>query len=96
MRIFLAGPAAAQDPCVPPPGDTGFAEVGVNLNAGTFNRVLPFDVPVRVCGTAPAGTSSIAVQYVVSKKADIAMDSRCRVLAPAGARLQPEPPVQGR
>jgi hypothetical protein len=95
--IFLAGPAAAQpDPCVPPTGDTGFAEVSVNLNAGTFNRVLPFDVPVRVCGTMPAGTANVAVQYVESKKADISMDERCRVLAPAGARLEPATPVPGR
>ncbi len=94
--VFLAGPAAAQDPCIPPPGDTGFAEVSVNLNAGTFNRVLPFDVPVRVCGTVPAGTASVGVRYVVSKKADISMDDHCRVLAPSGARLQPEQPIQAR
>jgi hypothetical protein len=94
--VFPAGPAAAQDPCAPPPGDTGFAEVSVNLNAGTFNRVLPFDVPVRVCGTVPAGTTRVAVQYVVSKKADISLDDRCGVRAPSGARLQPEPAIQGR
>ncbi|MFY9823062.1 MAG: hypothetical protein WAM82_16895 [Thermoanaerobaculia bacterium] len=95
-RVFFAAPATAQDPCAPPSGDTGFAEVSVNLNAGTFNRVLPFDVPVRVCGTAPAGTTSMAVQYVVSKKADISMDDTCRVLLPAGSRLQPEPAILGR
>jgi hypothetical protein len=94
--VFLAGPAAAQDPCAPPTGDTGFAEVSVNLNAGTFNRVLPFDVPIRVCGAVPAGTASVAVQYVVSKKADISLDDRCGVRAPAGARLQPVPAIQGR
>lgn len=93
---FLAGPAAAQDPCTPPPGDTGFAEVGVNLNAGTFNQILPFDVPVRVCGAVPAGTDNVTVQYVVSKRADLSLDSRCRVLAPAGAQLQPATPIPGR
>jgi hypothetical protein len=93
---LLAGPAAAQDPCAPPAGDTGFAEVGVNLGAGTFNQVLPFDVPVRVCGTVPAGTDNVTVQYVVSKRADLSLDSRCRVLAPAGAQLQPATPIPGR
>jgi hypothetical protein len=94
--VFLAGPAAAQDPCTPPPGDTGFAEVSVNLSAGTFNRVLPFDVPVRVCGTVPAGTTSVAVRYVVSERADILIDDHCNVTAPPGARLQPERAIPGR
>lgn len=95
-RVFLAGPAAAQDPCTPPTGDTGFAEVRANLSAGTFDKVLPFDVPVRICGTVPAGTTSVAVQYVVSKKADISMDDTCKVLAPPRARLQPDPAIPGR
>jgi hypothetical protein len=95
-RLLFASCALAQDPCAPPTGDTGFAEVGVNLNAGTFNQVLPFDVPVRVCGTVPAGTSSVAVQYAVSKTVDLAIDQNCRVLAPSGARLQPGTPIPGR
>ncbi|MFL6231630.1 MAG: hypothetical protein ACJ76N_00690, partial [Thermoanaerobaculia bacterium] len=93
---FLAGPATAQDPCAPPAGDTGFAEVSVNLNAGTFNRVLPFDVPVRVCGTVPAGTASVSVQYAVSKRADLSIDSKCRLLSPPGAGLEPATPISGR
>ncbi len=92
---FLAGPAAAQDPCAPPSVDTGFAEVSVNLSAGTFNRVLPFDVPVRVCGTVPAGTTSVTVQYAASQKADLSIDRKCNLLAPPGARLQPETPIEG-
>ena len=95
-RLLFASPAAAQDPCAPPAGDTGFAEVGVNLNAGTFNQVLPFDVPVRVCGTVPAGTTAVAVQYAVSKTADLSIDQNCRVLSPAGAQLQPATPIPGR
>ena len=95
-RLLFASPAAAQDPCAPPAGDTGFAEVGVNLNAGTFNQVLPFDVPVRVCGTVPAGTTAVAVQYVASKTADLSIDQNCKVLAPPGARLQPATPIPGR
>ena len=95
-RFLFASGAAAQDPCAPPAGDTGFAEVSVNLNAGTFNQVLPFDVPVRVCGTVPAGTTSVAVQYVASKTADLSIDQNCKVLAPAGAQLQPATPIPGR
>ncbi len=95
-KLLFASSAAAQDPCAPPAGDTGFAEVSVNLNAGTFNQVLPFDVPVRVCGTVPAGTTSVAVQYVASKTADLSIDQNCKVLAPPGARLQPATPIPGR
>jgi len=95
-RLLSASSAAAQDPCAPPAGDTGFAEVSVNLNAGTFNQVLPFDVPVRVCGTVPAGTTSVAVQYVASKTADLSIDQNCKVLAPPGAQLQPAAPIPGR
>ncbi|HTG32107.1 MAG TPA: hypothetical protein VLB76_04200 [Thermoanaerobaculia bacterium] len=95
-RLFSASGAAAQDPCAPPAGDTGFAEVSVNLNAGTFNQVLPFDVPVRVCGTVPAGTTSVAVQYVASKTADLSIDQNCKVLAPPGAQLQPATPIPAR
>ena len=95
-RLLFASSAAAQDPCAPPAGDTGFAEVGVNLNAGTFNQVLPFDVPVRVCGTVPAGTTAVAVQYAVSKTADLSIDQNCKLLAPPGARLQPGTPIPGR
>jgi hypothetical protein len=95
-RLLFPSCAAAQDPCAPPAGDTGFAEVGVNLNAGTFNQVLPFDVPVRVCGTVPAGTTGVTVQYAASKSADLAIDQSCKLLAPAGARLQPGAPIPGR
>ncbi len=95
-RFLFASGAAAQDPCAPPAGDTGFAEVGVNLNAGTFNQVLPFDVPMRVCGTVPAGTTGVAVQYAVSKTADLSIDQKCKVLSPSGAKLQPGTPIPGR
>jgi hypothetical protein len=96
--LLAASGAAAQtpNPCAPPAGDTGFAEVAVNLNAGTFDRVLPFDVPVRICGTAPAGTSDVAVQYAVSKTANLSVDKHCNLLAPPGAQWQPATPISGR
>jgi hypothetical protein len=96
--LLAASGAAAQapNPCAPPAGDTGFAEVVVNLNAGTFDRVLPFDVPVRICGTVPAGTSDVAVQYAVSRTANLSVDKDCNLLAPAGAQWQPATPISGR
>jgi hypothetical protein len=96
--LLAASGAAAQapNPCAPPAGDTGFAEVAVNLNAGTFDRVLPFDVPVRICGTAPAGTTGVAVQYAVSRTANLSVDKDCNLLAPSGAQWQPAAPISGR
>ena len=96
--ISLASGAAAQapNPCTPPPGDTGFAEVSVNLNAGTFDRILPFDVPVRICGTVPAGSTDISLQYAVSKAANLSVDANCNLLAPAGVQWLPAVPISGR
>jgi hypothetical protein len=98
VGLLAASGAAAQapNPCAPPAGDTGFAEVAVNLNAGTFDKVLPFDVPVRICGTAPAGTSDVAVQYAVSRTANLSVDKDCNLLAPPGVQWQPATPISGR
>jgi len=51
LALPLAGPARGQ--CPPVTGDTGFVEINVNVAAGTFDRVLPFDVPIRLCGQVP-------------------------------------------
>jgi hypothetical protein len=96
---LLASGALAQappNPCTPPVGDTGFAEVTVNLSAGTFDRVLPFDVPVRICGTVPAGSTDVSVQYAASTTADLSVDANCNLLAPKGAQWQPATAVPGR
>jgi hypothetical protein len=37
--------------------------VTVDLASGTFDRVLPFDVPFLVTGRAPAGTTNVEIQY---------------------------------
>jgi hypothetical protein len=37
--------------------------VTVDLSAGAFDRVLPFDVPFFIGGVAPTGTASLEVQY---------------------------------
>jgi hypothetical protein len=101
VAVGAARPAVADDPCAQPspPVDTGFAEVAVKLGAGTFNTVLPFDVPVRICGTVPTGTSSVSVQYAMSKTADLTLDASaatCTVVAPSKAQLLPTTPLTGR
>jgi hypothetical protein len=98
LGVLLASAATAQppNPCTPPSGDTGFAEIGVNLNAGTFDRVLPFDVPIRICGAVPAGSTNVSVQYAVSKTANLSVDANCNLLAPAGAQWLPATPISGR
>jgi hypothetical protein len=73
-------PLAAQAPCTPPTADTGFAEVAVNVNAGTFNQVLPFDVPIRLCGQATADTT-VDVIYAVGCAPPSMSRETCRQLA---------------
>jgi hypothetical protein len=70
LTILLAGsvsPAAIAQPVVsPPPAKTDvFTQVTVDLSAGAFDRVLPFDVPFFITGRAPDGTVSIEVQHAV-------------------------------
>src|SRR6185295_1888452 len=91
----LGGLAQAADPCAPPATFTGFAEVTVNLEAGTLNKVLPFDVPVRLCGSVPAGTKTVSVQYVEALNAP-QVGADCSL--PAGSPLvwQPATPIQAR
>lgn len=84
------------DPCAPPANDTGFAEVGVNLGAGTVSGVLPFDVPIRFCSVAPAGAKRVTLQYVADPKNPPQVDLDCK--GPGGAALawQPAKPIDGR
>ena len=49
-----------------PTGDTGFNDVIFSPNSGTFDQVLPFDVPVRVCAEVPAGTTRASVKVAAS------------------------------
>ncbi|HVT60046.1 MAG TPA: hypothetical protein VHR45_16820 [Thermoanaerobaculia bacterium] len=90
-----AAPQPAQSTCAPPSGDTGFAEIGVNVSAGTFDKVLPFDVPVRLCGTLPVGTADVSVQFVEAATAAPVVDRKCHLVAP-GLRWKPDPPISGR
>lgn len=53
---------AQTDPCQPPSGDTGFAEIEANVFAGTFDKVLPFDVPLRLCTIVPQGTKGVRLR----------------------------------
>ena len=38
----------------------------MDLAAGAFDRVLPFDAPFLISGPAPEGASSVELQYAVS------------------------------
>lgn len=80
LATALIAPLAAQTPCAPPSADTGFAEVAVNVNAGTFNQVLPFDVPIRLCGQATADTT-VEVIYAVGCEQPTLTREMCKQLA---------------
>ncbi len=88
LGLALAGAAPlwaqGSDPCQPPSGDTGFAEVEANIYAGTFNRVLPFDVPLRICTPVPSGTKGMAVR-LASGTAPLVVDERSCALPGAAS-----------
>jgi hypothetical protein len=92
MPGVLGAQAADPDPCAEPTRDTGFAEVSVNLQDGTINRVLPFDVPIRFCGSVPTGAKTVTLQYVSDPKNPPQVDSDCR----GSAAWQPSRPIDGR
>ncbi len=61
-RHLVAQTVAAS---APPANTDSIARVTVDLAAGAFDRVLPFDVPFFITGRAPEGTLSLEVQYAV-------------------------------
>ena len=52
--VATAAPSAPTRPIV---------RVAVDLAAGTFDRILPFDVPFFITGRPPVGAKSLEVQY---------------------------------
>ena len=88
--------AQAGDPCAAPSSDTGFAEVAVNLEAGTLDKVLPFDVPIRFCGGLPTGAKRITLQYVSDRKNPPQVDDDCRGPGGASPAWMPASPIDGR
>jgi hypothetical protein len=46
----------------PPPADSDFEVVEVDLNGQMFNRVLPFDVPFILSGPVPTGIASLEIR----------------------------------
>jgi len=81
----IASSGAGRAQCVKPAGDTGFAEIIVNAKAGTFDDVLQFDVPVRLCGTAPDGTQKVFVRYAGARFADLGVNDKCSEITGAQA-----------
>lgn len=68
--------------------DSGFQTVEVDLAAGTFNKVLPFDIPFQIIGKVPSGTKTVTVQYVEDKEIILLQDD-------ANQDWQPEKPLRG-
>ncbi|HEY0511914.1 MAG TPA: hypothetical protein VGH73_08420 [Thermoanaerobaculia bacterium] len=62
LLLPLAARAAAGQATPPPPADSGFEVVEVDLNGQTFTRVLPFDVPFILTGAVPQGVTSLEVR----------------------------------
>ena len=61
--------APAQPATTAPPASTDkIVRVTADLAAGTFDRVLPFDVPFFIVGEAPEGTVRLFVQDVEHRK----------------------------
>jgi hypothetical protein len=90
------GAQAQANPCAAPATDTGFAEITVNVQAGTFDKVLPFDVPVRLCGQVAAGTEWVRIQVAEARQPLEVEADTCRISAPAGVAWQPVPPLEAR
>lgn len=68
-----AGSASAQPAAAAPNAATSpITQVTAQLPAGSFDRVLPFDVPFFIVGAAPDGTVRLEVQYRESRSRDIA------------------------
>jgi hypothetical protein len=59
LMPLVARTVAAQ--ATPPPANTDFDVVEVDLNGQMFNSVLPFDVPFIITGPVPTGIASLKV-----------------------------------
>lgn len=71
LLLWLTGstPTSAQPATTAPPAQTDqIVRVTVDLAAGSFDRVLPFDVPFFIVGQAPEGTVQLRVEYVEHKE----------------------------
>lgn len=56
--------------------DTGFGAVNVDLRLGSFDRVLPFDVPFWIDGEVPGSFNHVEVRYrALDKKGDSCADA---------------------
>ncbi len=104
LAVLLAAsavPGAAQTP--PPAATSGFSEVQVDLGSRAFTRVLPFDIPFQITGTAPTGARTIEVQFSGSRRsvpppppptaAADDLDAACAARNPADAAASPWQPV---
>jgi hypothetical protein len=80
---------AQSAPVVTPHAQTRpIGQVTVDLAARAFDRILPFDVPFFIAGRAPAGTTTLDVQYAVMR----GEVSQLRWMPIVPARWQPGEP----
>jgi hypothetical protein len=64
--LFVLDAPRLDAQCAQTAEDTGFAEVIFKTPSGTFDRILPFDVPVRICADVAAGTTTARVKYAAN------------------------------
>ena len=63
----LGVPRLARADCATPT-DGGFDQVVFSADTATFSKILPFDVPVRVCAEVPEGTTLAVVKYAANPR----------------------------
>jgi hypothetical protein len=95
LNACSAMPVAAQQPATTAPqaSTEPIKKITVDLAARTFDRVLPFDVPFFIVGTAPEGTVKLEVQYRVGSK----QNALSGIWLPAEpAAWEPDAPASGK
>ena len=95
LLVCSAMPVAAQQPAAaaPPASTEPITKVTADLAARTFDRVLPFDVPFFIVGTAPEGTVRLEVQYRVGSRQN---ELSATWLPSEPAVWQPDAPATGK
>jgi hypothetical protein len=92
--VFASAPSVSMAQVVadvaPLASSRAIVRVNVDLAAGAFDRILPFDVPFFITGRSPDGARSLEVQYAVIPKSG---DTSALVWIPEEpARWQPDRP----
>ncbi len=96
LLALWSAPAAGQGgageakPCASTAASAdGFYDVTVDLDAGSFDKALDFDRPIRICGALPPGAERVEVQYAMTRKSPVIADPRRCVVRQAGGEVAP-------